>query len=504
MLRTEFLQSESPKLLFILNAVAALVYFVILAFYFPMGNPVLFALLILGEIFHVWQVLTFLYTVWDTEYQAPFVGTHQPGVDVFITVCGEPVEVVEATARAAIAMRYPDFSVHLLNDGLVANKENWRDIERLAAELGINCITRRTPGGAKAGNINHALSMTAKPLIAIFDADHIPHPEFLGRMTGYFADPKMAFVQAPQYYRNWNENFITRSSWEQQELFFGAICRGKNRLNAATMCGTNMVISRTALEAVGGIHTDTIVEDFVTGLYMHARGFRSVYVPEVLSYGLATEDLLTYSNQQFRWARGSLDVIFRYNPFFIRGLTMAQRIHYLAGASFFRTGTVVVIDALLPVIYFYTGLVPVNVSGMMLALVFLPYIFLTFYTLERASNWSFTFSAMGFSVGSFPIHLRALWAALTRQKSAFAVSSKQALAGNYLRLARWHIAYIVIAVLGLPVALAREGFSASFVNNLAWAAVNSAVFLPFILAAMPQKKRMSISAPATAQLETAM
>jgi cellulose synthase (UDP-forming) len=269
------------------------------------------------------------------------------------------------------------------------------------------------------------------------------------------------------------------------------------------MCGTNMVISRAALAAVGGINTDTIVEDFVTGLYMHARGYKSVYVPEVLSYGLATEDLLSYSNQQFRWARGSLDVIFKFNPFFIRGLTFAQRIQYFAGASFFLSGIIIVIDALLPILYLYTGLVPVKASGMLLALVFLPYIFLTFYTLERASNWSFTFPSMGFSVGSFHIHLHALWAALTRRKSSFAVTSKEALQGNFIRLARWHIAYIVIALIGIPVALMREGFSASFVNNAAWVAVNGAMFLPFILASLPQKKRASMPASAMTQLETA-
>src|SRR6202008_3490247 len=150
----------------------------------------------------------------------------------------------------------------------------------------VECITRTVPGGAKAGNINNALRHTRSPLIAIFDADHIPHRDFLEKTVGYFgAQEKVGFVQTPQYYKNFAKNYLTQSSWDQQELFFGPICKGKNRLNAATMCGTNMVLSREALHEVGGICTDSIAEDFVTGLFMHAHGYTSVYVPEVLAEG---------------------------------------------------------------------------------------------------------------------------------------------------------------------------------------------------------------------------
>jgi cellulose synthase (UDP-forming) len=108
-------------------------------------------------------------------------------------------------------------------------------------------------------------------LVAIFDADHVPHADFLAKMVAYFTDDKVGFVQTPQFYKNYGVNYLTRSSWEQQELFFGPICKGKNRLNAATMCGTNMLISRKALEEVGGMYTESIAEDFVTGLFMHAK-----------------------------------------------------------------------------------------------------------------------------------------------------------------------------------------------------------------------------------------
>src|SRR5206468_3503010 len=139
---------------------------------------------------------------------------------------------------------------------------------------------------------NHALAVTEAPLVAVLDADHVPHADFLSKTVPYLADKRVGFVQTPQFYKNFNATYVTQGAWDQQQLFFGPICRGKNRLNSATMCGTNMVIRREALAEVGGMRTDSIAEDFVTGLLMHARRYRSVYVPEVLAEGLAPEDFL--------------------------------------------------------------------------------------------------------------------------------------------------------------------------------------------------------------------
>lgn len=497
-MKKDFLKTDSPKGLLVLNALLALAYFFVLTFFFPIGDHVLFFLLIAGEVFHIWQVLTFLYTVWDTSYAAPKDAAYNPPADVFITVAGEPSDLVEKTLAAACAMNYPDFKVHILNDGFVAGKDNWRDIETLAARFGVHCITRTIPGGAKAGNINNALRLTDKPLVAIFDTDHIPHSDFLAKTAPYFIDRRVGFVQTPQFYKNYSENYVTRSSWEQQELFFGPICKGKNRLNSATMCGTNMLISREALRAVGGMCAKSIAEDFITGLLMHAKGYVSVYVPEVLAEGLATEDLLSYSKQQFRWARGALDVIFRYNPLVMRGLTWAQRIQYLSSASFYLSGLFVIIDAMLPVVFFYTGLVPVQIDGMLLAAIFLPYIFFTVYVIHRSSNYTFTFPSLGFSMGGFTMHMHALFSALTFQRSAFAITQKNKTEGNFLPLVKWHIAYSILAIVGIGVSLKREGFSASLINNSAWTLLTIVIFLPIIRAALPDRSpRTEIRLPRT-------
>lgn len=486
--KTEFLEGTIERSLLVANLIMAVAYFVTITILFPIGNKYLFLLLIAGEVFHLWQILGFIHSVWNLESKADFDPFYLPPVDVFITVAGEPVDVVEATVRAAKQMEYPDFKVHILNDGLVANKENWREVEALARRLRVPCITRVIPGGAKAGNINNALDVTTNPYIAVFDADQVPHADFLRKTMGYFADPRMGFVQTPQYYKNQGENLITEGAWEQQSLFFGPISRGKNASNSVFMCGTNMVVSRRALEEVGGLLEDNITEDFGSSMHMQARGWRSYFVPEVLAEGLAPEDFLSYYKQQYRWAKGSLDMVLKHNPILKKGLSLGQRIQYAFSPSFYLSGLVVLMNAVLPLIFFFTGLMPLKISTMSLASVFIPYIFLTIYIIQASTNFTFSFRALSFSMASFPIYIGAFLSAITGKKSGFTVTSKKKLNGNFLHLVIPHILYMIAAALGLAVAIGREGFDAAVAANLAWTVFNVAVFVPFIMAALPQSR----------------
>ena len=487
---------QIPRTLILINIILAVAYFIAIAFFFKIGNPVLFGLLIAGEIFHLWQTIGYATTIWRLETPVlPDVVMSDP-VDVYITVVNEPVEIVEQTVRAALAMDYPNHTVWIMSDAKNAGNPDWQEYEDLAARLGAKCLTHTVKGGAKAGNINKGMLVTTAPYIVIFDADHIPHPDFLAKTMPYFSDSKMGFVQSPQYYKNHAENAITAGSWEQQEIFFGPILQGKQRLGAAFMCGTNMVMRRTALNAAGGMNETSIAEDFLTSLFVHAKGYKSVYVPEVLAEGLAPEDFLSYYKQQFRWARGSLEVIFRHSPLTMRGLTWRQRFQYLASASYYLNGPVVLVNALFPLIYFFTGQVIFQISTMTLAAFFLPYIFSSLYILETSSNYSFTYRALSFSLGSFWLQIMAAYGAITGKKVAFAVTSKTKLGGSFPRLAAPHIIYVILAVAGLTVGFLRDGISASYLTNAAWALFNIALFWPFIAAAIGRPSWIPSEKPA--------
>ena len=487
-----FLKTSVPKLMLVANIVLALFYFIAITFFFERGNTVLFWLLIFGEVFHVWQVLTFIHTIWDTEYVAPRDLGFTPPVNVFITVAGEPAEIVEETVRAALRMDYPNFKVYVLNDGYVAKKENWEEIEKLAIRLGAFCITRLVPGGAKAGNINHALSFTANPFVAIFDADHVPARNFLKETMPYFVDPKLAYVQTPQFYKNHELNSVTGGAWEQQTLFYGPICKGRNRLNSVAMCGTNMVIRRTALDDVGGMREESITEDFLTGFLMHKRGWRSLYVPRVLASGRAPEDFLSYAKQQSRWARGGLDLLFRHNLLFARGLTFSQRVQYLSSLTFFLSGWIVLVDALFPIIFFFTGLFPIKSSTMALAAIFLPYIFITLYTIQRSCNFSFTFRSLAFSMSGFNLQIKSSLAAFFHHNTKFAITSKYAVSGNFAKFVVPQIIYLMLVAGGVSYAVVRGGVTPSLITNFAWALLNAVIFGEFIKAALPNRKAVPL------------
>jgi cellulose synthase (UDP-forming) len=450
-----------------------------------------FYLLLFGELYHVYMAISFWLTVGakkEINDEESKIGDKEKTnqrrwVDIFITVCGEPVEIVKKTALAAKKQDYSRVKVYILNDGKVAKKENWEEIELMAKEIGVKCITREMPGGAKAGNINHALGLTSGELVAVLDADMIPANYFISRLVSYFEDEKLGFVQSPQYYGNYKLNEVSRGAWEQQRFFFGTIMAGKNNHNAAFICGTNFLIRRKALLEAGGMVEDNIAEDFLTSVYVHQKGWKSKYCREILCQGLAPEDMMSYYKQQMRWARGSLEMLLGHNPIGKRGLSWEQKREYLSSALYYFNGVIVLIDILMPLLFLWLGVEPVTGSSATFALFFLPFMFLNLYTLSESSGGRLTFRAVSFSQSSFVLQLQALVSMILGQKMTFSVTAKQKQTGNYLSLAYPHIMYIILAIGGTIWALNRDGFNPSVATNVAWAIFNAMMFLPYIMAA---------------------
>ncbi len=449
------------------------------------GHPVLYALLFVGEVFHVWQALGYIFTVWSQkEVVSPKITKYYP-VDIFITVCGEPAEIVEKTIQGALSIDYPNFKVYILNDGKGAGKHNWREIDELALRYGVIPITRERNGGFKAGNLNNALRQTKGEFFAVFDADQIPEKNFLTKTIGFFKDPLMALVQTPQYYANKDENSLTKAAWEQQELFFGPICVGKNRYNATLWCGTNAVVRKNAIYSIGGVPEHNIAEDFLASLFLHEKGWKSIYVPEILAKGLAPHNLSDYVNQQFRWARGSLEVIFKYNPLFRKGLSWAQKIQYLYSSGYYLNGLIVIIDAVIPLAALTFNVLPVNASTSDFMIYFFPFIFSTIYLLMMSTRNQITFNAIQLSMSSFFVFFIATLSTAFGIKAAFKVTNKSKETGNFLNLVIPHALYTIAAIISIVVAVIRDGIVPSVVTNAAWAVFNITFFSAFFKVAYP-------------------
>lgn len=470
--------------LLLMNIVIAVIYFSWWLFPQHIGNPYLYGLLFFGEVYHIIMAFTFWQTIWPHKKfsSSSFDLTYAPSVDIFITVVNEPVEIVRKTAIAAKKINYKNHTVYILNDGFVAKNNNWSAYEKLAEELQIHCITRKIGGGAKAGNINNALKQTSGEFVAIFDADMEPHTDFIEKTIYYFQDSAVGFVQSPQYYKNYKKNIITGSAWEQQEFFFGPIMEGKDQHNSSFICGTNFVVRRHALVEVGGMCEDNIAEDFLTSLFIHQKKWRSMYVPYVLAEGLAPEDLLSYYKQQLRWARGSLEILFKHNPFFKKGLMWTQRIQYLSSALYYFNGVIVLIDMIIPLVFLFTGVQAVTTSTTSFAIFFIPFILSSLYTLYRISEGSLSFRAISFSQSIWTLQLTAVISVILGRKTTFNVTPKKAQQGNFISLAYPHIFYAVLVFLASVVGIYREGLNPAVLTNVAWGILNVTMFMPFIAA----------------------
>jgi cellulose synthase (UDP-forming) len=185
-------------------------------------------------------------TIWRIRRRVPPPVRPGATVDVFITCYNEPPELVRETARAAVAIRYPH-RTYVLDDG------DSPEMRAMAAAVGAEYLVRGDEWRgharhAKAGNLNNALLQTAGEFVLVLDADQIPAPGILDRALGYFDDPRVAFVQTPQWFYNVPPGDPFGS---QATLFYGPIQQGKDGWNAAFFCGSNAILRREALMQLG-------------------------------------------------------------------------------------------------------------------------------------------------------------------------------------------------------------------------------------------------------------
>ncbi|MGA6172948.1 glycosyltransferase [Streptomyces sp. NPDC012600] len=234
----------------------------------------------------------------------------------------EPLEMVTKTLEAAVKIRHRGLMhVWLLDEG------NDPAVKEVCARLGVHHFSRKGvahwnqakgPHRAKTKHGNYNAWLDAHggdyDFFASVDTDHIPLPNYLERMLGYFRDPDIGFVIGPQVYGNY-DTFVTKAAESQQFLFHALIQRAGNRYGAPMFVGTSNAVRITALKQIGGLY-DSITEDMATGFEIHrhrnpvtGRKWRSVYTPDVLAVGEGPTAWTDFFTQQLRWSRGTYETI---------------------------------------------------------------------------------------------------------------------------------------------------------------------------------------------------
>jgi cellulose synthase (UDP-forming) len=295
--------------------------------------------------------IAFAFVCWYPRYHRPRGLERAPvdkplTVDVFVTVCGEPFELVAETIRAAVAIDYPVKTVHVLDDKADPK------LRALAAELGIKYLARPAHDDAKAGNLNYGFERTAGDLILTLDADQVPSPDILKSLVGYFTIPRVAFVQTMQAFKVPQGDPFCNTD----PIFYTIMQPGKDTDNVAFSCGSGVVYRREALEDIGGFSTWNIVEDLHTSLSLHDKGWRSIYHDTPLSIGTTPNDIWSVYKQRYQWAADSLRIFFWDNPFRRRGLSWRQRFQYAhTGMVYLFGGFVMPVFYILPTVSLFTG-----------------------------------------------------------------------------------------------------------------------------------------------------
>jgi cellulose synthase (UDP-forming) len=237
--------------------------------------------------------------------------TQPPLVDVFICTYNEDKDILERTIIGATTMDYGRFRVWVLDDG----RREW--LKELSAKLSVGYLTRADNEHAKAGNINNALKHVAAlpeppDFISILDADFVPTSQFLRRTLSLMKEGDVGIVQTPQHFINpdpLQTNLSLTGVWpDEQRYFFDVVLASKDAWGAAFCCGTSSVIRFSELQKLGGFPTDSVTEDYCVTLKMKQAGYRTVYLNERLSLGLAPEGLKEYITQRSRWALGFMQI----------------------------------------------------------------------------------------------------------------------------------------------------------------------------------------------------
>ena len=297
-----------------------------------------------------------------------------------------PPELLYKTVNGCVHMEYPDKNkvhIYICDDG------NRSEMKELAQKMGVGYLNREDHKGAKAGNLNHAMSVTSSPLIATFDADMIPRREFLMVTAAYFVDQeiknreleekdriKIGFIQTPQSFYNpdlFQFNLFSESTIpNEQDYFYKDVQVSRNKSNSVIYGGSNTLISREALNDVGGFYTKSITEDFATGMLIQGKGYKCLAINHVLASGLSPTDLKSLINQRVRWGRGCIQTGRKMHLIFNLKLKFKQKINYLASVWYWYASWKRLIYIMSPILFATFGVMVVKCTLMEVLIFWLP------------------------------------------------------------------------------------------------------------------------------------
>jgi cellulose synthase/poly-beta-1,6-N-acetylglucosamine synthase-like glycosyltransferase len=292
---------------------------------------VLLALAVYG--FHRSHLVFLYYKHRDRRPRASGSFADLPAVTVQLPLYNE-MYVVERLLDAVAGIRYPRdrYQIQVLDDSTDETQDICRrKIAELASrmpDLEIEYIHRVDRTGFKAGALDNGLGTAKGELILIFDADFLPPADILERTVDHFVDPQVAVVQCRWEHVNRDFSALTEVQALMLDGHFVMEHAGRNRAGLFfNFNGTAGMWRRSAIVDAGGWQHDTLTEDMDLSYRAQLRGWKFVYLPEIDAPAELPVEMSAFKAQQFRWAKGSIQVAKKLLPRILRSdATFSQKL----------------------------------------------------------------------------------------------------------------------------------------------------------------------------------
>src|SRR3954466_6343614 len=282
--------------------------------------------------FHRSTLVWLYYRNRDRRPRAPGVFSDLPAVTVQLPLFNE-MYVVERLLDAVAGIRYPRdrFQIQVLDDSTDETQEICKnkiaDLRARFADLDIEYVHRVDRSGFKAGALENGLKTAKGEFILIFDADFLPLPDVLERTIHHFLDPRVAVVQCRWEHGNRDFSALTEVQALMLDGHFIMEHAGRNWSGRFfNFNGTAGLWRRAAIADAGDWQHDTLTEDMDLSYRAQLRGWKFVYLPEIAAPAELPVEMSAFKSQQFRWAKGSVQVALKLLPTILRSnATFAQK-----------------------------------------------------------------------------------------------------------------------------------------------------------------------------------
>ena len=245
-----------------------------------------------------------------------------PPVTIQLPIYNE-MYVADRLIDAVCQIDYPRdlLEIQVLDDSTDETRAVAEQAVRRNAARGVDItyIHRTDRTGFKAGALESAMKVAKGEYIAIFDADFIPTTDFLRRTVPFFVDPAIAMVQARWGHINQEYSLLTKIQAVLLDGHFVLEHGGRNRAGLFfNFNGTAGIWRRSAIIDAGGWQHDTLTEDLDLSYRAQLRGWKFVFLPDLVAPAEVPVEMNAFKSQQHRWAKGSIQTCRKLLPRILR------------------------------------------------------------------------------------------------------------------------------------------------------------------------------------------